>query len=45
MYQFLRPGVVQSLLKDHSLRRRDNHKILFSLVVFEQWMRSTDGRI
>ncbi|MFT3781742.1 MAG: asparagine synthase (glutamine-hydrolyzing) [Nibricoccus sp.] len=40
MYEFLKPGVVQQLMKDHEARRHDNHKILFSLVVFEQWLRS-----
>jgi asparagine synthase (glutamine-hydrolysing) len=40
MYQFLRPGSVGSLLSEHVNGKSDNHKILFSLVVFEQWMRS-----
>jgi asparagine synthase (glutamine-hydrolysing) len=32
---------VCTLLDDHQSRRQDNHKILFSLVLFEQWLRST----
>ena len=40
MFQFLRPTVVHRLLKEHLSRESDNHKILFSLVVFEEWLRS-----
>jgi len=40
MFQFLRPKAVQRLLKDHISRKNDNYKILFSLIVFEQWLRS-----
>lgn len=40
MYQFLRPQAVQGLLKEHISNRNDNYKILFSLVVFEEWLRS-----
>jgi len=40
MYEFLQPEVVRRLLGEHVSRRHDNHKILFSLVVFEQWLRS-----
>jgi len=40
MYGFLRPDAVQALLNDHRSGRDDNHKILFSLVVFEEWLRS-----
>src|SRR5262245_28881802 len=41
MFGFLRPEQVLALLDDHLSRRQDNHKILFSLVLFEQWLRST----
>jgi len=44
MYQLLRPNVVRKLLKDHLNRKSDNHKILFSLVVLEQWMRLMQNR-
>lgn len=39
MYEYLRHGEVMRLLNDHRSGRRDNHKILFSLVVFEEWLR------
>jgi asparagine synthase (glutamine-hydrolysing) len=40
MYKFLRPGVVERLVKEHISGENDNHKILFSLVVFEEWLRT-----
>jgi len=39
MYSLLNPAPVKKLLEDHQSRRQDNHKLLFSLVMFEQWMR------
>jgi asparagine synthase (glutamine-hydrolysing) len=42
MYELLQPAVVHRLLGEHVSRRQDNHKILFSLVVFEQWLRSAE---
>ena len=39
MYQTLAPGPVRQLLADHRSGRQDNHKLLFSLVMFEQWLR------
>src|SRR4029434_7351607 len=38
MFGLLRPEQVRTLLDDHQSRRQDNHKILFSLVLFEQWL-------
>lgn len=43
MYQFLRPEASQSLLREHRLGKKNNHKILFSLVVFEEWLRSAQA--
>jgi asparagine synthase (glutamine-hydrolysing) len=40
IYQFLRPQVVRELFEQHASKRHDNHKILFSLVVFEEWLRA-----
>ena len=40
MFQFLQPKAVQKLLKEHISGKNNNHKILFSLVVFEEWLRS-----
>jgi asparagine synthase (glutamine-hydrolysing) len=39
MYTVLDPVPVKKLLDDHRGRRQDNHKLLFSLVMFEQWLR------
>ena len=39
MYRYLNPHAVQKLFTDHSSGRSDNHKILFSLIVFEEWLR------
>ncbi len=39
MYRYLNPQAVQKLFTDHSSGRSDNHKILFSLIVFEEWLR------
>jgi asparagine synthase (glutamine-hydrolysing) len=39
MFELLKPGSVRNLLKAHQTRRQDNHKLLFSLVMFEQWLR------
>jgi len=40
IYQFLRYGQVEQMLREHQTGRSDNHKILFSLVVLEEWLRS-----
>jgi asparagine synthase (glutamine-hydrolysing) len=42
MYDFLKPQEVQSLYKDHTDGKADNHKILFSLIVLEKWMRDNN---
>lgn len=39
MFSLLDPKPVKRLLSDHQSRRQDNHKLLFSLVMFEQWLR------
>jgi len=39
MFDFLNPEPVRKLLKAHRSGRHDNHKLLFSLVMFEQWLR------
>ena len=43
MFEFLKPEAVRSLLKEHRLGKCDNHKMLFSLVVFEEWLRSNQA--
>jgi asparagine synthase (glutamine-hydrolysing) len=39
LYRYLRPSVVQRIIKQHQSGQNDYHKILFSLVVLEQWLR------
>jgi asparagine synthase (glutamine-hydrolysing) len=39
LYRYLRPSAVQRIFKQHQSGRNDYHKILFSLVVFEEWLR------
>ena len=43
MYDLLEPGAVASLLTDHRAGKDDNHKVLFSLAMFEQWLRGVRG--
>jgi asparagine synthase (glutamine-hydrolysing) len=40
IYQFLRPSAVRGLYDHHVSGRNDNHKVLFSLVLFEEWLRA-----
>jgi asparagine synthase (glutamine-hydrolysing) len=40
MYRYLRQPAVMDLVARHQAGRSDNHKILFSLVVFEEWLRA-----
>ena len=39
MYDFLKPSVVKNLMNAHTNGQADYHKILFSLIVFEKWLR------
>jgi asparagine synthase (glutamine-hydrolysing) len=39
IYSYLRPKAVGRLVQEHRSGWRDNHKILFSLVVLEEWLR------
>jgi asparagine synthase (glutamine-hydrolysing) len=40
IYGLLRPEAVHRLFKEHVSGKNDNHKILFSIVVFEEWLRA-----
>jgi len=40
IYQYLRPQLVRELFEQHVARQHDHHKMLFSLVVFEEWLRA-----
>ena len=42
IYQYLRPQAVRQLYEQHVAERHDHHKVLFSLVVFEQWLRTCE---
>lgn len=42
IYQYLRPPAVREIFEQHASSRQDNHKILFSLVVFEEWLRAQE---
>ena len=39
MFELLKPERVRKLLEAHQSGRQDNHKLLFSLVMFEHWLR------
>jgi len=39
MFQLLKREPVEKLVNDHRSGRQDNHKLLFSLVMLEQWLR------
>jgi asparagine synthase (glutamine-hydrolysing) len=40
IYECLHPTAVRKLFEEHASGRQDNHKILFSLVVCEEWLRA-----
>jgi len=40
LYGYLRVSAVREMFREHQDGRSDNHKVLFSLVVFEHWLRS-----
>lgn len=44
MFSLLNPVAVRKLLEAHRSRRQDNHKLIFSLVMFEQWLRTIRSR-
>jgi len=39
IFRMLEPQPVRRLLREHQSGQEDNHKLLFSLVMLEQWMR------
>jgi asparagine synthase (glutamine-hydrolysing) len=43
LYKYLRPAAVREILEQHQAGKDDHHKILFSLVVFEEWLRAQDS--
>jgi asparagine synthase (glutamine-hydrolysing) len=40
IYDYLEKSAVRKLFDEHSSGRHDHHKVLFSLVVLEQWLRT-----
>jgi len=44
MFGLLNPKPVRRLLESHQSGRQDNHKLLFSLVMIEQWLRGGRSR-
>ncbi|MFN0171053.1 MAG: asparagine synthase (glutamine-hydrolyzing) [Bryobacteraceae bacterium] len=45
IYQFLKPNTVHEVFEQHVSGHQDNHKVLFSLVVLEQWLRVNGSRV
>ena len=45
IYQYLRPIAVREVFEQHASGRRDNHKILFSLVVLDEWLRAHESPV
>jgi asparagine synthase (glutamine-hydrolysing) len=43
IFGLLKPESVRELLEAHRSRRQDNHKLLFSLVMIEQWLRGAQS--
>jgi asparagine synthase (glutamine-hydrolysing) len=41
IYRYLQPVAVRQLYADHAAGRRDYHKVLFSLIVLEEWLRGS----
>jgi asparagine synthase (glutamine-hydrolysing) len=44
IFDLLDPKSARRLLKDHQSGRQNNHKLLFSLVMLEQWLRAKQHR-
>jgi asparagine synthase (glutamine-hydrolysing) len=43
IYKYLHAPAVQELLKQHQSGQHDNHKVLFSLVLLEEWIRAHES--
>jgi asparagine synthase (glutamine-hydrolysing) len=41
LFDYLRPAAVRGLLEQHHSGASDHHKVLFSLVVLEEWLRAS----
>jgi asparagine synthase (glutamine-hydrolysing) len=40
LYEFMQHSTVCEMLREHKAGRHDFHKVLFSLTLFEQWLRN-----
>ena len=40
IYKYLRPDAVKKIFEEHRSGQNDKHKVLFSLIVFEEWLRA-----
>ena len=45
IYQYLCAPAVGELFEQHASGQEGNHKILFSLAVFEQWLRAHESPV
>lgn len=45
IYNFLQPIAVRDLLDQHRAGREDNHKVLFSIVLLEAWLRAHEAPV
>jgi asparagine synthase (glutamine-hydrolysing) len=45
IYDYLNPSAVKKIYEEHRSGQNDNHKVLFSLVVFEEWLRVHDAPV
>lgn len=44
IFKLLKPEPVRKLLESHQSGQQDNHKLLFSLVMLEQWLRGIQSK-
>jgi asparagine synthase (glutamine-hydrolysing) len=45
LYSYLRPKAVRTLFDRHASGSEDHHKILYSLVVLEEWLRANETEV
>lgn len=45
IFEMLKPEPIRKLLYDHRSGRQDNHKLLFSVIMLEQWLRTLSSRM
>ena len=42
LYNYLQPSAVRQIFEEHRSGQNDNHKVLFSLIVLEEWLRANE---